>query len=255
VSGGHGHRLFRPGTSYLHRLPAHTKLVAALTFVLVVVATPRQAYWAFVLYAALQALAAQVAGLGLRHVLRQTVVEVPFVLFAVLLPFLVGGDTVSVGGVELSRAGLSDAWNILAKATLGVWTSVILAGTTSPQAVVSGLQRLRLPRLVVEMLAFMVRYLDVVAHDLQHMRIARASRGFDARGPRHWRVLAQSAGALFIRSYERGERVHLAMLSRGYTGSLPLGGSAAATPRQWAAAAALPAAAAVVAVMAWTSVA
>ena len=53
------------------------------------------------------------------------------------------------------------------------------------------------------------------------MRIARESRGFDARDVRHWPVLARSAGALFIRSYERGERVHLAMLSRGYTGTMP----------------------------------
>ena len=48
------------------------------------------------------------------------------------------------------------------------------------------------------------------------MRIALASRGFTARNPRHWPVVARSAGALFIRSYERGERVHLAMVSRGH---------------------------------------
>jgi cobalt/nickel transport system permease protein len=53
------------------------------------------------------------------------------------------------------------------------------------------------------------------------MKIGRESRGFSARNPRHWPVLARSAGALFIRSYERGERVHLAMLSRGYTGKMP----------------------------------
>lgn len=53
------------------------------------------------------------------------------------------------------------------------------------------------------------------------MRIARQSRGFQASGPRSWPVLAASAGTLFIRSYERGERVHLAMLSRGYSGAMP----------------------------------
>jgi cobalt/nickel transport system permease protein len=56
--------------------------------------------------------------------------------------------------------------------------------------------------------------------------VARESRGFNPRDVRHWPVLARSAGALFIRSYERGERVHLAMLSRGYTGTLPRLGAA-----------------------------
>ncbi|MER6942357.1 energy-coupling factor transporter transmembrane component T, partial [Nocardioides sp. NPDC000441] len=51
--------------------------------------------------------------------------------------------------------------------------------------------------------------------------VARASRGFEARNPLHWPVLARSVGALFIRSFERGERVHLAMVSRGYTGRMP----------------------------------
>ena len=67
----------------------------------------------------------------------------------------------------------------------------------------------------MQILGFMVRYLDVVTDEMRRMRVALASRGFTARNPRHWPVIARSAGALFIRSYERGERVHLAMLSRG----------------------------------------
>jgi cobalt/nickel transport system permease protein len=53
------------------------------------------------------------------------------------------------------------------------------------------------------------------------MKVARDSRGFEATGVKHWKVIATAAGALFIRSYERGERVHLSMLSRGYEGVLP----------------------------------
>jgi cobalt/nickel transport system permease protein len=67
----------------------------------------------------------------------------------------------------------------------------------------------------------MVRYLDVVTGEMHRMRIAAEARGFSARNPRHWPVLARSTGALFIRSYERGERIHLAMLSRGYAGRMP----------------------------------
>jgi cobalt/nickel transport system permease protein len=81
------------------------------------------------------------------------------------------------------------------------------------------------------------------------MRQAREARGFTATGVRSWPVLAQSAGALFIRSYERGERVHLAMLSRGYTGRLPVLDSAVTVPVDWARALLLPAAALVVALL------
>ena len=108
--------------------------------------------------------------------------------------------------------------------TLGVLASLTLAATTEPQAVLRGLQRLRMPELVVQIMGFMIRYLDVVTAELGRMMTALRSRGCDPRSPRHWPVLARSLGALFIRSYERGERVHLAMLSRGYDGRLPQSG-------------------------------
>ena len=101
------------------------------------------------------------------------------------------------------------------KGTLGVLASLTLAATTEPRAVIRGLERLRMPAQLVQIMGFMVRYLDVVTDEMRRMRVALASRGFTARNPLHWPVLARSAGALFIRSYERGERVHLAMLSRG----------------------------------------
>jgi cobalt/nickel transport system permease protein len=64
-------------------------------------------------------------------------------------------------------------------------------------------------------------------------------------------VIARSAGALFIRSYERGERVHLAMLSRGYTGSMPMIQDVSAVSRQWLAAGMLPGAALAVLLGSW----
>ena len=67
----------------------------------------------------------------------------------------------------------------------------------------------------------MLRYLNVINDELTRMKIARESRGFEATGIRSWPILAQTVGALFIRSYERGERVYLAMLSRGYAGTMP----------------------------------
>jgi cobalt/nickel transport system permease protein len=67
----------------------------------------------------------------------------------------------------------------------------------------------------------MLRYLNVINDEMERMTVARASRGFEPKGIRDWKFLAAAAGALFIRSYERGERVHLSMISRGYDGKLP----------------------------------
>jgi cobalt/nickel transport system permease protein len=89
-------------------------------------------------------------------------------------------------------------------------------------------------------MGFMVRYLEVVTGEMARMKVARESRGFRSRSVRSWPVLATSAGALFMRSYERGERVHLAMLSRGYTGQLPVTRPMTATRAQWRLAGILP---------------
>ncbi|MFI1965642.1 cobalt ECF transporter T component CbiQ [Streptomyces pathocidini] len=249
---GHAHRLYRHGPSPVHRLPPHCKIAAVLCFVVVVVSTPREAVWAFGLYALLLAAAALAARVPARFLLGRLLIEVPFVAFAVLMPFVANGPYVDVLGLSLSEPGLWGAWNILAKGTLGVAASVLLAATTELRELLLGLQRLRMPPLLVQIASFMIRYGDVVGDEMRRMRIARASRGFEARGVRHWGVLAQSAGALFIRSYERGERVHLAMLSRGYAGTMPVIDEVMATRAQWSYAAALPAAALAVCVMGWT---
>ena len=221
MGGAHGHKLHFHGHSPLHRAPAHLKLLALLGFVLVVVATPREWFWAYAGFLGVIVVTVAVSRVPPTYLLKRMVVEVPFVLFAVLIPFFAHGPRVEVLGLSLSEPGLLSAWGLLAKGTLGVLASLTLAATTEPQELLRGLERLRMPDLLVQIMGFMVRYLDVVTTELQAMKIARDSRGFTARDPRHWPVLARSAGALFIRSYERGERVHLAMLSRGYTGKLP----------------------------------
>ncbi|MFN8079744.1 MAG: cobalt ECF transporter T component CbiQ [Kineosporiaceae bacterium] len=253
MASGHSHRLYVPRDTVVHRLAPQCKLVAAVVFVLLVVLTPGRRVGAFALYAALLAIVALIARIPLPMIARRLLVETPFVIFAVAMPFLTPGDRTSVLGVPLSIAGLWAAWNVLVKATIGVVTSILLAATTDLRMLLLGLERLRLPSLLVQIMTFMVRYTDVVTDELRRMRIARTSRGFEARDLRALPVLAHSAGALFIRSYERGERVHLAMLSRGYTGRLPAVAEVAAPPSHWVTAFTLPVAAALIAGVATTS--
>jgi cobalt/nickel transport system permease protein len=240
VGAGHGHGLHFDRQSLVHRLPAHVKIVAVLAFVVVVVATPNRLAWAFAGYAVLVLAAAGFTRVPAGHFARRMVVEVPFVLFALLMPFVARGPRVDIGPFSVSEHGLVGAFGLLTKATIGVVAALTLATTTEPRDVVAGLERLRLPRQLVEIMGFMVRYLEVVTGDLRRMKVARESRGFTARTVRSWPVLASSAGALFIKSYERGERVHLAMLSRGYQGHLPVTRRLPATASDWRVAAVLP---------------
>ncbi|MCL7380764.1 cobalt ECF transporter T component CbiQ [Streptomyces sp. 35G-GA-8] len=252
MGAGHAHTLYRHGHSPVHALPPHCKLAAVFCFVLVVVSTPREAVWAFALYAVLLAAVTGVARIPAGVLLRRLLIEIPFVAFAFLMPFVVPGDQVRFLGLSLSVPGLWGAWNVLAKGTLGVAASVILASTTELRSLLLGLQRLRLPPLLVQIASFMIRYGDVITDEMRRMSVARRSRGFEARGVRHWGVLAKSAGALFIRSYERGERVHLAMVSRGYAGTMPVIDEVTASRAQWTYAAALPVSALAVCLLGWT---
>jgi cobalt/nickel transport system permease protein len=225
VSGGHGHAhgLYRPGTSVVHRLAPPAKVAATLAFVVAVVATPRTAFWAFGAHALLVVVVARLARLPLPTLARRLAVELPFVAFAVFLPLVGEAPRTEVPGlgVALSEPGLWAAWNILAKGTLGVAATILLASTTSVAELLYGLDRLRVPRAFTAIAGFMVRYAEVITGEARRMRIARLSRGHDPRWLWQGRALAATAGTLFIRSFERGERIHVAMLARGYTGELP----------------------------------
>jgi cobalt/nickel transport system permease protein len=246
---GAGHLLHRHGTSPVHRLPPEVKIAAMVTFTLAVVATPRHAFWAFGAYALLVALVAAVARIGPGWLLTRSLIELPFVLFAFALPLLGRGERVDWLGLSLSVDGLYGGWNILAKGTLGVLASLLLAATTTMRDLIVGLDRLRCPQILTQIATFMLRYLDVLAGEARRMRVARISRGDDPRFLWQLRGFAVGVGALFLRAFERGERVYLAMVSRGYEGRMPAVWQAAgaATTGQWLAAATVPACAVTIA--------
>ena len=251
AAGGHVHALYRHGDSAIHRLPSHVKLVAGIGFVIGVVATPRESFWAFGLFAAALVGFSLTARLKPRFVAGKMIVEIPFVAVALLLPFFGGGSQTEVFGMSLSEPGLWTMWNILIKATLGLWASVILGSTTTVPDLLAGLERLKVPPVIIGITGFMLRYVDVVLGQFGSMRRAMESRGYRPRTLKQSRPMAAATGALFVRSFERGERVFLAMTARGYTGTFPTSGAAAAATRVWLAAGAVLAAAWSVAAIAW----
>ena len=239
--------------SLLHRLPPQCKVAATALFVAAVVATPREAWWAFVADLAVLVALAWLGRVPLGLVARRLVLEAPFLAFAVLLPFVAAGPRVDVGPLSLSESGLWGAWNILAKGTLGAFAAVLLVSTTELASILRGLERLHVPRAFTTVAGFMVRYADVVSGELHRMSVARRSRGHDPRWLWQVRAVAASAGSLFVRSYERGERVYVAMVARGYDGAMPVLRDDAAPAAAWTTALVPPVLAATLAVVGWST--
>lgn len=211
MSGGHGHigiEAVAAGDTPVHRLDPRVKIVGLIALVVVAVTTPVGAWAAFASYGLVLVALSLVARLPLAYVLRRLAIVVPFLAAVALLP-LVMPDGVRV------------ALTLAAKAATGVLAMVLLSSTTPFPQLLRGFERLKAPRLLVMIVAFMWRYLHVIGEELHRMRIARQARGFQRRGIWQVSALGQTIAALFIRSLERGERVYLAMASRGYRGGTP----------------------------------
>jgi cobalt/nickel transport system permease protein len=227
VSGLCNHALQGTGlagntASPVHRLDPRAKVIGLLGLTVVAVTTPLSAWPAYLACAFVLAAVAALAGIGPRTIWSRVRFLIPLVLFVgVFLPFVRGGEQVELGPLSLSREGLAAFAAVSIKAALGTVSAVLLGATTAFPSTLRALESLRVPRLFVLIASFVYRYLFVVVDEVQRMRAALAARGYRPRSALHATAVGRVATALFLRTHARGERVYLAMLSRGYTGTVP----------------------------------
>jgi cobalt/nickel transport system permease protein len=215
--------------SPVHRLAPRTKLVgfAAVTVVAVSASPSRWPVW--VACAIALAAVAATARVPARVIGRRASVVLPLVvLAAAALPFVRdGGARLEAGPLVLWEEGLLALVAVAAKATLGTLSAVLLGATTSFPQVLRALEQLRVPRLFVVVAQTTHRYLPVVAGEVRRTRSALLARAWRPRTALQAAPVGRVAGTLFLRAHARGERVHRAMVARGFDGALP----AAPTPR------------------------
>ena len=210
--------------SIIHRLDPRTKLITTLFFVLAVVLTPPNRWQAFALYFILVATLILLSRVPILYVLKRSLVIMPFVvLIAIFIPFFKEGEVAGsyniwLWQVTVTYSGLQVFWNILAKAWLSILSLILLTSTSKFSNLLRSLEKLRLPRVMTMILSFMYRYLFVLVDEVMRMKQARDSRSFGGGRLRQLRTIGNMIGILFIRSYERGERVYVAMVARGFDG-------------------------------------
>ena len=220
-----------PRQSPAHGADARLKIVLALATILGIALLPVGAFVAYALVWVVLAAASAYARLGPLRLVRGSWVVLPFVLVAVPLLFTRPGEallTFELGPIVLTitDTGLRDVLSIMAKSWLSVQAALLLAYTTPFADLVDALRALRIPAIIVSIISFMYRYLAVLTDEAGRMTRARQSRSAQAPqgrsgGSLRWRatVTGSMIGSLFIRSYERSERIYAAMLARGFTGT------------------------------------
>lgn len=222
---------YRPVDSPLHRLDARVKLVLALAFILTVALSPVGRWPAYLLLLALVLSAAILARLGASFAAWRALLALPFALAALPLAFSTPG--VPLAGVRLgawslqvTEAGVERVASILLKSWLSVQVGVLLATTTPFPDLLMAMRAIHIPRLLVAIFGLMWRYLFVLADEALRLTRARDARSGSPDGRGHssvlWRaqVTGHMAGSLFLRGYERSERIYHAMLARGYNGEI-----------------------------------
>ncbi len=199
------------GTGIVHRLDARIKLIASLVFVVCVIVTPIGWWTALGIEGLTLAFVVGLAGIPPRELGRR------WLAFFVLFGFLT--FMVAPANPERARYGLwVVAATILVKNSLALLTMLVLAATTPWHKLLAALRKLGIPPVLVATLQFMDRYRHVLMEEFERMSTARRARTFDRRGSLAWSLLTGLFGLLFLRTFERAERVHGAMVARGWTG-------------------------------------
>lgn len=214
--------------SPVHRLDPRAKILGALAVVLGVVLAPFGEAWPetslrFGGYLLVLLCLVLISRVPLRYLMMRSLIVIPFIGFLVVfVPFMKGGTVLFrlPLGLEVSREGLMRCAEILVKAYTCVLAVVLLTSTTPFSRVLQGLSGLRFPKALILILSFLYRYIFVLVDEVHRLRRALDSRTAGGRRRRRIRTLRSILGVLFLRTFERAERVYAAMLSRGFDGEI-----------------------------------
>jgi cobalt/nickel transport system permease protein len=230
---------YRARQSLIHKLDPRVKLVLTLAFILTAALVPAGAWPVYILLVAWVLSIELLSELGIRYVLKRAFLALPFVLAALPVIFTMAGPTLfqfTIGQWTLtaSLTGLERFISVSLKSWISVQAAIVLASSTPFPELLLAMRAIKIPRLLVAIFGLMWRYLFVLADEAIRLLRARSARSGSsdptnkkAGGSLAWRarVTGGMAGNLFLRGFERSDRIYMAMLSRGYDGevrTLPL---------------------------------
>lgn len=203
-------------------LDPRAHLLMTLAFIVTVASFDRYTVLALLPFALYPVLMAAWADVPLGLLARRIALAAPFALMLGLAnPWLDRAPVAQLLGWPISGGWVSLA-SIGLRVALTVAAAVVLVAATGMTAVCAALAQLGVPRVFTTQLLLLHRYLGVLAEEAARMRLARELRAGLHR-PLGLAVWGTLLGHLLVRSIDRAQRIHLAMLARGFDGGLPLG--------------------------------
>lgn len=233
----------------MHRLDPRVKSVLALAFILTTAAAPFGAWPVYIILFSLAFAVVLLSELGVVTVLTRALLALPFALAALPVIFTTAGVPlfdVALGPFDLTvtREGVERLVSIAVKSWLSVQMAVVLVGSTPFPDLLMAMRALKIPRLMVAIVGLMWRYLFVLVDEALRLLRARESRSASPPGGRGrrvggslvWRarVAGGMVGNLFLRAFDRADRIYAAMLARGYDGEMRALPLPAIHAEQWA---------------------
>ncbi len=218
--------------SRIHNLDPRVKVLVTVTFILSNAILPDGSWPAFALAWLVLLFANDQSNLGLEFTFKRSFVALPFALVAVSAIFSPLGDPLAewnLGFITLipTDFGLIRFMSILVRSWLSVQMAILMVATTKFPDLIHAFEHLKVPRILTTVIAFLYRYLFVLTDEGFRLLRARDARsaglpGNKSGGSIQWRARTTGSmvGQLFLRSYERSDRIYQAMISRGYTGHI-----------------------------------
>lgn len=210
--------------THIHRLDPRAKLITTVLFIVTVVSFGKYEVTALLPLALYPVVLTALGNIPTGAIIRKVLIVSPFaILIGIFNPFLDRQVLIHIGGLPVSGGVISFA-SILLRFVLTVSAALLLIAVTGFEAVCLALERLRVPRAFVVQLLFLYRYLFVLLEEGLRIRRAYALRAGDVRGVamRHFGSLS---GQLLLRTLDRAQRIHQAMLCRGFDGRIRLKGA------------------------------
>jgi cobalt/nickel transport system permease protein len=217
--------------SFIHRLDARVKIIAAFALIIAMVAVPYSSVvfvvggCFFLFFAILWAL----SRLPVLVYAKRLLLILPFGICIIFFQIFFTNRYYSTFhvildlpfGIHVYAESVEFATILLVKFIVCISAIILLSSTTKLQDMLEGAGRMGLPAEFALTLGMMIRYLFVFGYIYRKVNESLATRCFDPFNPAlsyRYRIkqVGYTIGTIFIRSYEQGERVYTSMLCRGY---------------------------------------